>query len=107
MADERQLPLGTAAIGLQLARSVAHADGRVLLQQGAVLTATAVSQLQRHGISQVWVVAPDGESGATPTPRSPAEVRARLEHLFRHHGHDSAERYLFELMLRYRGGDMP
>ena len=106
MADERELPLGTAAVGLQLARSVAHADGRVLLQRDAVLTATAVSQLQRHGISQVWVVAPDGESAAPPTTRSPAEVRARLEHLFRHHTLDGAERYLFDLLLRYRGGGL-
>ncbi len=106
MADERPLPLGTAAVGLQLARSVVHADGRVLLQRDAVLTPTAVQQLQRHGISDVWVVAQEGESAAPPTSRSPAEVRARLAHLFRHQGHDGADRFLFELMLRYRGADI-
>ncbi len=107
MAHEHQLPLGVGAVGRQLARSAVHADGRVLLQRDSVLTAASVQQLQRHGVAQVWVVALDAEPISPVVSRSPAQIGARLAHLFRHHGPDADDRYLHELLIRYRGGEIP
>ncbi len=45
--------------------------------------------------------APQPDPAAKPTP---AEL-LRLAHLFRHWGADPADRFLFDLVSRYRGGD--
>lgn len=104
---ERQLELGSAVIGLSLSRVVARADGQVLMAQGVVLNDGAVRQLLRHDIQSVWVFDPALEPVADAPVLTHASARDRLEHLFRHLGESPSNRFLLDVVKRYRQGEEP
>lgn len=108
MNRERQLTLIPAMAGMQLARAVLHADGHVLMASGAALDETSIQRLHLNHIQTVWVVLPDSDTPPTDTATGGAAPElARLVRLFRHMGTDPADRFLFDLVNRYRRGESP
>ncbi len=104
---ECNVTLGEAAVGSQLSRPVVRADGQVLSPPGVELNEAAVRQLLRHGVQSVWVLQRPLEP-ASPVPNTPpTSALDRLEYLFRHLGDEPSERFLFDVVRRYRQGDAP
>ena len=99
------LALADVRPGMVLSDVLLDRQGQVLLPQGAILTASIIALLPRHGIDRLAVLRSAADSPAAPTIDE-AVVTARLNHLFRRcdraleaHGASAA---LHALMLDYR-----
>ncbi len=99
------LALADVRPGMVLSDELLDKQGQTLLPEGAVLTASIIALLPRHGIDRLAVLRADGEVAAAPTVDE-AAITARLAHLFRHsHGSDEAHEagaILHQFMLDYR-----
>lgn len=89
------LALTEARPGMVLSDDLLDRRGHTLLAKGTVLTSTAISSLGRHGIGMVPVVTED-----RPAP-DPAQVRARLDHLFRGHALADGNGWATGVLRRY------
>ena len=99
------LALADVRPGMVLSDVLLDRQGQVLLPQGAILTASIIALLPRHGIDRLAVLRGNDEGPAAPTVDE-AAVTARVNHLFRRydgaleaHG---ATASLHALMLDYR-----
>jgi transposase len=97
----RTLPLEQAETGMRLAVDIQDSHGAVLLAAGAKLTDELRAALRRRGIEQVSVVEEAALTAAERGARN-AEIRARLDHLFRRFGETEANRMLHAALLEYR-----
>lgn len=99
------LALADVRAGMVLSDVLLDRQGQVLLPQGAVLTASIIALLPRHGIDRIAVLREDGDIPAAPVIDE-AAVTARLAHLFRRcdaeRAQDSATATLHAFMLDYR-----
>jgi hypothetical protein len=73
------IPLSDVRPGMVLSDVLLDRAGQMLLPQGTALTAATLASLGRHGIGMLAVRVDD-----IPGP-DPAQVQARLDHLFRGH----------------------
>jgi hypothetical protein len=101
---ERPFELARITAGAILARDVLDSNGQILINQGTAVTDMAIASLHRRGISHLWV-RDDHES---PVDIQNCEVdighhQERLARLFRLGSDRVADRYLLDLMRRYRG----
>jgi hypothetical protein len=89
----QHLALANVRPGMVLSDVLLDRQGQVLLPQGAVLTASIIALLPRHGIEVLAVLRPgDGSAEAAPDP---AALQQRLDHLFRRNNsgnHDTDNR---------------
>jgi len=92
----RLITLAQAQAGMVLAQALLDRQGQVLLTKGAVLTETALASLARHGVEMVPVNGP-----APAPPAAPADVQARLDHLFRHNERDNHDDWATGVLRRY------
>ncbi|MDR0441654.1 MAG: hypothetical protein LBI59_11865 [Candidatus Accumulibacter sp.] len=103
MADKQRimcLAPGRAAPGMVLAAPVYDRDGSVLLTAETVFDATMLEQMIRRGVKSVSVRVPDHRDEKT-IAREMADIRARIETIFRGPGSD-ARRQMREAVLDYR-----
>jgi len=90
------IALAQAQPGMVLSDVLLDRHGQVLLAKGAVLSDTAIRSLARHGVTMLRVV------GAEPQPPAdPAQIQARLDHLFRRNRRDDNEDWASGLLRRY------
>jgi hypothetical protein len=73
--------------------------GQVLLPKGAALTPGTLAALARHGVDMIAVT-----SGEQAGPADPAQLGARLDHLFRGHSESGAGAQLRRYVEQYRLG---
>lgn len=99
------LVLADVKPGMVLSDVLLDRQGQVLLPRGAVLTASLIALLPRHGIERLAVLRSVMEGEVAP-PIDEAAVTARLAHLFRHsdgaRAGDSASVALHAYLLDYR-----
>jgi hypothetical protein len=99
------LALADVRAGMVLSDVLLDRQGQVLLPQGAVLTASIIALLPRHGIDRLAVLHQGGDVPAAPVIDE-AAVTARLARLFRRCDADleahSASAALHAYMLDYR-----
>jgi len=85
MSTAHQLvSLETATAGMTLSDDILDQQGKVLLSQGTVLTASTIAALGRHDIALLPIII----SGGPAAVIDEAAVTARLDYLFR--GSDAA-----------------
>lgn len=74
---------------------------------GTELSNAAIAALSRRDVTEVWVI--DSQTPTTDVHGQEAALRQhhqeRLARLFRHVGEGADDRYLCDLMARYRGVD--
>lgn len=92
------LPLAEVRPGMILSDQVLDPHGQLLLPQGAVLTATTIALLPRHGIGAVPVLRPGGAPQPAPDP---VAVQTRLAHLFRKNDIDNHDDWARGILRRY------
>jgi hypothetical protein len=99
------LPLADVKPGMVLSDVLLDRQGQVLLPQGAVLTASLIALLPRHGIERLAVLRAITDGDVAP-PIDQAAVTSRLAHLFRHadpaRAEHSASVALHACLLDYR-----
>jgi hypothetical protein len=81
--------------GMVLSDVLLDRAGQMLLAQGTVLSEATLASLARHGIGMLAVKA----SGA-PGP-DPAQVQARLDHLFRGHVRNDDDDWAASVLRRH------
>ncbi len=91
------LPLSQVRAGMILSDVLLDKQGQVLLPQGAVLTASTIALLPRHGIEMLAIVSTAPKS----PPPDPAVVEARLAHLFRKNDPDNNDDWATGILRRY------
>ena len=91
-AAYQHLALADVRPGMVLSDELLDQQGKVLLPQGAILSAAIIALLPGHGVDRLAVLCGDTADG-TPAPRpgpapgtDPAAQQARLAQLFRHSG---------------------
>jgi hypothetical protein len=94
-AGYKLITLAEAQPGMVLSDDLLDRLGNILLAKGTVLAAATISSLGRHGVGVVPVVAADR---ADPDP---AQVQARLDHLFRGHARDDENDWAAGILRRY------
>lgn len=101
MRTAKRVTLDQLAAGMVLAQDVCDASGGSLLNEGAELSDATIALLRRRGIGQVMVAV---EEILTPEQRAAreTEIRAGIEHLFRHAGDDPMLLKLRASLLNYR-----
>lgn len=105
----RELPLALeqARAGMTLARPLLGARGQVLMAACTELSDTTIAALHRRDVTELWVF--DSQQHAADPKAQEAALRQhhqqRLARLFRHVGESADDRYLLDLMTRYRGLD--
>jgi hypothetical protein len=85
--------------GMVLARPVLDPMGHFLLPENVELSAATIETLKRHEVTEIWVDAPG--QGSDEGAKAPFR-QLRLERLFRRIGESEDDRFLFNLMTRYR-----
>lgn len=99
------LALADVRPGMVLSDVLLDRQGQVLLPRGAVLTASLIALLPRHGIERLAVLR-ELADGDQPPPVDEGAVRSRLAQLFRHvdpaSAADSASAALHACLLDYR-----
>lgn len=99
MSTAHQLvSLETATAGMILSDDILDQQGKVLLPQGAVLTASNIAALGRHDIALL----PIAVSGTPAAVIDEAAVTARLDYLFRGTDADSANAILHHYIADFR-----
>ncbi|WP_296447249.1 hypothetical protein [Rhodoferax sp. UBA5149] len=105
--QELHLTLARAEAGMTLARTLLDTQGQVLMVQGSKLSDATISTLRRRQVTELWVLDPQ-----SPTVDLQAQKTAlrqyhqeRLARLFRHIGNSADDRYLLDIMSRYRGSE--
>jgi hypothetical protein len=103
----QHLALADVRPGMVLSDVLLDRQGQVLLPEGAVLTASIIALLPRHGIEALAVLRQNAES-AEAAPDY-AMLQQRLAHLFRHNdieNHDAVnhEGSASTLLRRYMEG---
>ena len=96
----QHLVLAELQPGMILSESLLDQNGQLLLPQGAVLTASTIDLLPRHGIHTVPVVRAGGGAAVVPPP-DPDAVRARLGYLFRKNGIENHDDWATGILHRY------
>jgi hypothetical protein len=89
------IALTEARPGMVLSDVLLDRVGQMLLRKGAVLTATALASLERHGIGMLPVLT---ESKGSPDL---AQVQARLDHIFRGACRDGQDHAAAEVLRCY------
>jgi hypothetical protein len=97
----RNIPLGQAEPGMQLAAAVCNQRGEVLLQAGCELSESALASLRRRGVGHIAVQVEDTRSEEELATER-ARVLDRLNLLFRNAGQDQHLASLYHLVLEYR-----
>ena len=97
----KKIPLDLAEPGMQLAAAVCNQRGDVLLQTGCELSDSALSSLRKRGIGRIAVLVVDARS-EDELEAERANVRDRLNVLFRNKGQDEQLASLYHLVLEYR-----
>ena len=102
-AAHQHLALAEIRPGMILSDELLDEQGRVLLPRGAVLNATTIALLPRHGIVSVAVLMPGaaGEPAAGEPAADPAAVQQRLAHLFRKNDIDNQNDWATGILRRY------
>lgn len=107
--QELHLTLEEARAGMTLARAVLDPRGQVLVASGAELSDATISALRRRDTTELWVLAPE-----LPAADLMAQEAARRRHhkerlaqLFRHATDGAEDCHLRELIVRYRGAELP
>ncbi len=101
MKTSKRLALDQLETGMALAQDVLDAGGGCLLAQGAELTEATLASLRRRGVDHVMVLAEE-VLGTEQRAAREAEVRARIERLFRKAGNDPMLLKLHAAILQYR-----
>ena len=101
MMTSKRFALDQLAAGMVLAQDVCDAGGGRLLAQGSELSEATIALLRRRGIEHVLVAV---EETLTPEQRAAreAEIRQRIERLFRKAGNDPMLLKLRATLLQYR-----
>lgn len=90
------ITLAQAQPGMVLSDVLLDRQGQVLLAKGAVLSDTAIRSLARHGVTLLRVVGSEQQPSADP-----AQIQARLDHLFRRNGSDDNADWASGILRRY------
>jgi hypothetical protein len=90
--------LAAARPGMVLSDVLLDRQGQVLLPQGAVLTASVLASLARHGVHTLPIV--DAASGPA-IEADPQQVQARLDHLFRNNQRDDHADWATGILRRH------
>lgn len=102
---EIHLTLEHARAGMTLARDLLDARGQILMTQGTELSDATINALHRRDVTELWVF--DLQPQAADLKAQEAALRqhhtVRLARLFRHIGESAEDRYLMDIMTRYRG----
>ncbi len=99
MSTAHQLvSLEAATAGMILSDDILDQQGKVLLSQGTVLTASTIAALGRHDIALL----PIAVSGAPEAVIDEAAVTARLDYLFRGADPASANAILHQYIADFR-----
>lgn len=98
----KRVPLDHARAGMVLAQDVRDAGGGCLLAQGAELTDATLASLRRRGLDHVMVA--EAEQALSPEQRAAreADIRARIDRLFRKAASDPMLLKLHATILQYR-----
>ena len=96
----QHLTLAQVKPGMVLSDQLLDKQGQVLLPKGAVLTASIIALLPKHGIAMLAVVPGDADLMAEPA-LDVAQVQARLDHLFRRHDPADADDSATAALRRY------
>lgn len=80
----QHLALADVRPGMVLADELLDQQGKVLLVQGAILSAAIIALLPRHGVDRLAVLRDDPAGVAPPPAPDHAALQARLAQLFRH-----------------------
>lgn len=101
MITAKRYSLEHLEAGMVLAQDVCDAGGGRLLAQGAELSDATIASLRRRGVDHAMVAV---EVILTPEQRvaREAEIRRRIEQLFRKAGNDSMLLKLRATLLQYR-----
>ena len=105
MADKQRLirlPPGRAAPGMTLAAPVRDHEGSILLAADTLLDPALLERLLKRGVQAILVRVPDHRDEEM-IARELAEVRARIETIFRGPG-SAAREQLRKAILEYRTG---
>jgi hypothetical protein len=89
------ITLAEAQPGMVLSDDLLDRLGHMLLASGTVLSAAIISSLGRHGIGVVPVQSDEHPAG------DPAQVQARLDHLFRAHEREDQNDWAANILRRY------
>ncbi|MDD5330710.1 MAG: hypothetical protein PHX38_11950 [Sulfuricella sp.] len=96
------MPLERAEVGMVLAQDVLDAGGGCLLAQGGELTEASLASLRRRGVDHVVVAVAEEALSAEQRAAREAEMRARIDRLFRKAGSDPMLLKLHATILQYR-----
>jgi hypothetical protein len=101
MKTSKRLPLEQLEAGMILAQDVCDASGGRLMVEGAELSDATIASLGRRGVEHVMVAFEETLSPEQIAART-GEIRARIDHLFRHAGNDPMLLKLRATLLQYR-----
>jgi hypothetical protein len=99
-AAYQHLALAQVKPGMILSDVLLDRQGQVLLPQGAVLTASHIALLPRHGIEMLAVLCTDDDAVDRP-PVDPVAVEARQARLFRKNDIDDTGDWATGILRRY------
>ncbi|MES2149945.1 MAG: hypothetical protein V4508_09125 [Pseudomonadota bacterium] len=101
-AAYQHLTLGEVQPGMVLSDEILDQHGKVLLPKGAVLSASTIALLPRHGIEMLAVLRNDSEGepvmAAAPDPSA---IELRLARLFRNNVVDDHDDWATGILRRY------
>jgi hypothetical protein len=103
-ASYQHLPLAEVLPGMVLASELLDTQGKVLLPEGAVLTAAMIAALSRHGVA----ILPVNRDNLSTVERDAEEAArlariARLAVLFRHHDPDNDRDWSTATLYKFVG----
>ena len=103
---ESTIDIDAASEGMILAQNLLDSGGKVLLPEGASLSASSLASLRRRGIEQlcIQVVAEASEADQAAVEAERARQCQRLQHLFRRSAGVGASGQLLEHLAAYRKG---
>jgi hypothetical protein len=88
--------LALARPGMALSEDLLDKQGQVLLPKGAVLTEAMLASLARHNVEMLPLAI-----GGEAEDADPAEIQARLDHLFRRNERGNDDDWATGILRRY------
>jgi hypothetical protein len=96
------ISLDTAVPGMTLSEALHDANGGILLPEGATLTASILTSLQRRGIDLLSIHVPAEETTDVDETARQEQLQQRIAKIFRKSNHDGPIGLLQQCILQYR-----
>ncbi|MES2298933.1 MAG: hypothetical protein V4582_17945 [Pseudomonadota bacterium] len=100
-AKHQHLPVAEVKPGMVLFDVLLDKQGQVLLPEGAVLTASMIALLPRHGIETLAVVSGPADTAPAAVAATQSAFQERLDYLFRKNTIDDAHDWATGILRRY------